>query len=164
MPITNYLCKSVIVTCLTFRAALCTPNLATVFTKHNPCRYNLVFNNISIENLPTTRNIPITLTKRDLSTDANPPLQLDIVQNKGWFCETVILFVTINSPYLTASDTKAIGYWILTQGRYYFRINSIIDLDLYPDNLYLLLIPSDSKVLLSNATAQLYTLPSKTLK
>lgn len=84
--------------------ALSGTRLASVITPNARCRYHLVFNNISMWDLPTTRNMPVTLTKRTFSDDlslssyhtTNRSLQLDILHNKGWMCETVILFVTIN--------------------------------------------------------------------
>lgn len=99
-----------------FTMALSTINLASILTSQVPCRYHLVFNNISNANLPTTRHIPVTLTKREIPDSFNirdhQPSKifskLALFQNKGWFCEIVLLFVTTN--YNTQFNPSAIRY------------------------------------------------------
>lgn len=44
-------------------------NLTSVITTQTICQHHVVFNNISTSDLPTTRDIPIALTKRSLSDD-----------------------------------------------------------------------------------------------
>lgn len=131
-------------------------NLSSVLTNHNPCRNHLVFNNISTSELSTTRNVPVTLTKRNFPADfvrwVTPTdiiSQVDILQNKGWLCEIVIFFVTIDSPSYTKSHEKSLGYWIAIQSSYYFTLNRNNNLEIYPDNLYFPLISSSSKILLA---------------
>ncbi|OXA44262.1 hypothetical protein Fcan01_20938 [Folsomia candida] len=101
--------------------------LTCAITPHASCRYHLVFNNISTSDLPTTRNVPLTLTKRTFSHDLSPSSyqttpQLDILRNKGWICEIVILFVTINPPNLTKFHPEALGYWILAHSTGHLRV------------------------------------------
>lgn len=141
-------------------------NLASVLSPHAPCRYHFVYNNISMSELSTTRNVPVTLTKRSFPADLIPlsslnhtPLQLDIFQNKGWICEIVVLFVTLNSLDYTKSHQKSLGYWITSQSKYYTKLREQTDWSVYPESFYFILIPSSSKILESHKTYPLYTQP-----
>lgn len=146
-------------------SALSRINLPSVLSPHTSCRYHLMYNNISTSDLSTTRNVPLTLTKRIFpesleQTLVNPSLKLEILQNKGWLCQIVILFVTSNSSNFTPSHQKALGFWILAQIRDYFKISKNISVAVYPDNLYFILIPSKSEILLSSVNAPFYLTPS----
>lgn len=139
------------VNCISIEPTIALPviNLASVLSPYTPCRYNLVFNNISTSNLPTTRKVPVTLTKQPFSmprSSENIHSQLDILQNKGWLREIVILFVTINSPKCTKSHLKSLGNWITTQGEHHFQLNKKHKLHVYPEDFYFILVPSSYKI------------------
>lgn len=148
------------------RAALVTSNLASVLNTPTPCRYHILFNKMSTSDLPTTRKVPLTLSKRDFPDDFNPwvvPInvssKLDILQNRGWLCEILILFVFINSPSYTKSHQRVLGCWITTQSRDYLTLNKKIDLRVYPDFHYFILIPSSPETLESFKNFPLYVKP-----
>lgn len=99
--------------------ALSTVNLTSVLSVNSPCRYHLVSNNISFLNLPTTRNVSLTLTRLHFSHSFRSQndfrtLQFRSLLDKGWLCEIVILFVTIGSSNFTNSDAKSVVHWIST--------------------------------------------------
>lgn len=144
-------------------------DLSSLLSQPAACRYNLVFNQISAADLPTTRNVPVTLTKRVFSETYQKkfylpslkPFELDMFQNRGWTCEIVLLFVTINQPDWTKTNAKALGYWITAQGRYRFRqpykrTGYETKLNVYPDSFYFLFIPSNAKVLVADLNSPIY--------
>lgn len=146
-------------------AEILTPN-----THH--CRFHLIFNHLSTLDLPTTHNLPLTLTKQALTLNFNPSsyipnntsAKLDILQNKGWVCEFVTLFVTQKSPNFTKSHATALGYWVHTQANNYFSLpdRGQITFKTFPDNLHFLLIlrsPNNGKGILLSANSPLYNQP-----
>lgn len=130
-------------------------NLVSLLSNHTPCRYHLISNDISTSNLTTTRTIPVTLTKRSFTQSDHTPLKLDVYQNKGWLCETVILFVSLRSPHFTNSDAKSLGNWIHTQTKYYLILNKEIrNVDpINPNFSHFIFIPSNYRILEFHSSA-----------
>ncbi|OXA64648.1 hypothetical protein Fcan01_00195 [Folsomia candida] len=84
------------------------------------CRLHLKFDFLHSENLPTTNQIPVTLTKQKVSKYEKTWHQpfLDLFRTKGWICECILIKV---SPKAKNYFEELPEYWYNFHVTYYLR-------------------------------------------
>lgn len=94
------------------------PKINNLLIPNYPWGQHITLNQISTENLPTTNNIPVSIstesiTYQDSYNVKRTHKKLDLFQTRGWLCELVVLFFNSNSSAnFDHNFANVIGQWI----------------------------------------------------